>query len=125
MANPAAAKLLGAIQRWEDELSGTWKATARGHEVAEHLLARNAPNRVLEAAMGFALRWTSCGKRPLGHKRIDETMLYVDFAKSHGRPIREAVLKAGQTEQDPDRRVVKMLGARRGTLTAPERTQEA
>jgi integrase len=48
----------------------------------------------------------------LGHKRIDETMLYVHVAEAHGRDWPEAVLEAAQIEIDPDKRIVAMLGAR-------------
>jgi integrase len=55
--------------------------------------------------------------RWMGHKRIDETMLYVNLATAHMRQIDPAVVTAGARETDPDRRVVVMLGAR-GNLTA-------
>ena len=45
--------------------------------------------------------------------RIDETMLYVHFAEAHLRPLPEAVLQAQRGHDDPDRRVIAMLGARR------------
>jgi hypothetical protein len=48
----------------------------------------------------------------LGHKRIDETMLHVLVAENHRREIPEAIIAAGRDESDPDRRVLKMLGAR-------------
>src|SRR5262249_30654520 len=48
----------------------------------------------------------------MGHKRIDETMLYVHVAENHARAIPEAILAAGRGESDPDRRIVAMLGAR-------------
>jgi integrase len=48
----------------------------------------------------------------LGHKRIDETMLYVHVAEAHVREIPEAMREASATESDPDRRVLAMLGAR-------------
>jgi hypothetical protein len=48
----------------------------------------------------------------LGHKRIDETMLYVNLAHAHARPVPPGVLEAGQGEADPDLRALKMLGAR-------------
>jgi integrase len=48
----------------------------------------------------------------LGHKRIDETMLYVHVAEAHAREWPEPVHEAAQTEVDPDRRIVAMLGAR-------------
>ena len=46
------------------------------------------------------------------HKRIDETMLYVHVAEAHMRELPDAVREAGETERDPDRRIVAMLGAR-------------
>ena len=39
----------------------------------------------------------------MGHKRIDETMLYVNFAGAHLRPIPPTIITAPQTELDPDR----------------------
>jgi integrase len=48
----------------------------------------------------------------MGHKRIDETMIYVHVAENHRREIPPAVIEAGAGEPDPDRRVLKMLGAR-------------
>ncbi len=48
----------------------------------------------------------------MGHKRIDETMLYVHVAATHARPIPEAIVAAGARESEPDRRVIAMLGAR-------------
>ena len=44
----------------------------------------------------------------MGHKRIDETMIYVHVAENHRREIPEAIM----AELDPDRRVLAMLGAR-------------
>lgn len=55
----------------------------------------------------------------LGHKALTETLGYIDFAKNHARPLHERVLQAGAAETDPDRKVIKMLGARtNGNLTA-------
>jgi len=48
----------------------------------------------------------------MGHKRIDETMLYVHFAEAHMRPVPETILAAGRGNDDPDRRIVAMLSAR-------------
>src|SRR5690349_9205248 len=48
----------------------------------------------------------------MGHKRIDETMLYVHVAEQHRREIPKRVLEAGNRESDPDRRVLAMLSAR-------------
>ena len=48
----------------------------------------------------------------MGHKRIDETMLYVHFAEAHLRPLPELILSAQRASADPDRRVLLMLAAR-------------
>ena len=48
----------------------------------------------------------------LGHKRIDETMLYVHVAEAHRRDLPEPVRLAGSRELDPDARIIAMLGAR-------------
>jgi integrase len=50
--------------------------------------------------------------RWMGHKRIDETMLYVNFASDHHRPMPPSILEAAANESDPDRRIIAMLGAR-------------
>jgi integrase len=54
----------------------------------------------------------------LGHKRIDETMLYVHVAENHRRELPEPIVAAGQGESDPDRRVLKMLAARGSQVAA-------
>jgi len=55
----------------------------------------------------------------LGHKRIDETMLYVHVAESHAREWPESVQEAASRELDPDKRIIAMLGARvRGSHVA-------
>lgn len=46
----------------------------------------------------------------MGHKRIDETMLYVHMAENH-RDIRADIVSAAHGETEPDRRVL-MLGTR-------------
>ncbi len=48
----------------------------------------------------------------MGHKRIDETMLYVHVANAHHREPPEVVREAGAPVHDPDARIVAMLGAR-------------
>jgi hypothetical protein len=55
----------------------------------------------------------------LGHKRIDETMLYVDVADHHGREMPELVREAGKGDHDPDVRIIRMLGARADLPTEP------
>jgi integrase len=59
----------------------------------------------------------------LGHKRIDETMLYVHVTENHRREIPEAIVAAGQGETDPERRVLKMLGARGSYVAAAASNQ--
>ena len=54
----------------------------------------------------------------MGHKRIDETMIYVHVAENHRREIPEPVLVAVAGEIDPDRRVLKMLAARGSHVAA-------
>lgn len=49
----------------------------------------------------------------MGHKRVDETMLYVHFAEAHLRPHPEPVLKAQRGHDDPDQKIIAMLDARR------------
>ena len=48
----------------------------------------------------------------LGHKRIDETMLYVHVAEAHHRELPELVREKARGIDDPDQRVLAMLGAR-------------
>ena len=60
----------------------------------------------------------------MGHKRIDETMLYVNLAHSHVRPVPQEVLEAGAGVQDPDQRIVKMLGARANVVQTEQQGQE-
>jgi hypothetical protein len=54
----------------------------------------------------------------LGHKRIDETMLYVHVAEAHPRELPEVVISAGNGIADPDRRILAMLGARGSHVAA-------
>jgi integrase len=55
----------------------------------------------------------------MGHKTITETLRYVHVASAHRRQIPEHVIRAAGSDFDPDRRVLCMLGARRGTPVAP------
>jgi hypothetical protein len=59
----------------------------------------------------------------MGHKRIDETMIYVHVAETHRREIPEPILEAGKAERDPDRRILAMLSAR-GANVAQNKTGE-
>ncbi|MBK7534484.1 MAG: site-specific integrase [Myxococcales bacterium] len=47
----------------------------------------------------------------MGHKRIDETMIYVHVAEHHRREIPKAIAALAASEQDPDRRIVRMRWA--------------
>jgi len=60
----------------------------------------------------------------MGHKRIDETMIYVHVAENHRRETPESILAAAAGEQDPDRRVLKMLGARGSHVAASSVSSE-
>lgn len=60
----------------------------------------------------------------MGHKRVDETMLYVHVAEQHRRSIPESVLRIGAAELDPDQRVLAMLGAR-GAVAWQQRANES
>jgi integrase len=55
----------------------------------------------------------------MGHKRIDETMLYVHVAENHRRDIPASISEAAG-EVDTDRRILKMLGARGSHVAAGE-----
>jgi integrase len=59
----------------------------------------------------------------MGHKRIDETMLYVHVAEAHGRELPECIRDAALGEADPDVRVRKMLGARGKNLAKKAGTE--
>jgi len=59
----------------------------------------------------------------MGHKRIDETMLYVHVAEAHARDLPECVHDAAVGENNPDVRIVKMLGARAKFLPKMESTE--
>jgi integrase len=63
----------------------------------------------------------------LGHKRIDETMLYVHVAEAHPRDLPDVVCNASSGIADPDRRVLAMLGARGSHVAAetPVKDQNA
>ena len=57
----------------------------------------------------------------MGHKNITETMRYVHVAEMHSRPMQPEILEAASGVDDPDLRVLAMLGAR-GTIAAQEKT---
>ena len=49
----------------------------------------------------------------LGHKRMDETLRYVHVADDHRRELPPDLIEAAAGEFDPDRRILRLLGARR------------
>jgi integrase len=49
----------------------------------------------------------------LGHKRMDETLRYVHVADDHRRELPRELIEAAAGEFDPDRRILRLLGARR------------
>lgn len=60
----------------------------------------------------------------LGHKRIDETMLYVHVAEAHAREWPEPVHEAARNEIDPDKRILSMLLGARASVTVAARGSE-
>jgi hypothetical protein len=48
----------------------------------------------------------------MGHKRLEETQLYADVARAHGRSVPQTILAAGAKEADPNRRVLAQRSAR-------------
>ncbi len=52
----------------------------------------------------------------MGHKRIDETMIYVHVAENHRREIPDLVVAAGELEKDPWRKRGEPF-SRRWTIT--------
>jgi integrase len=60
----------------------------------------------------------------MGHKRIDETMIYVHVAETHRRDIPAAIVAAAAGETDPDRRILKMLAARGSHAAASKLSSE-
>jgi integrase len=60
----------------------------------------------------------------MGHKRIDETMLYVHVAQDHHRELPEVVQLAAMNETDPDTRILRMLGARGSHVAAETSSRE-
>jgi len=59
----------------------------------------------------------------MGHRAVTTTMGYVHVASSYMQPLAPEILAAGSREQDPDRRVVAMLGARGAVPIAKVRQQ--
>jgi|SRR6185436_13635397 len=62
----------------------------------------------------------------MGHKRVDETMLYVHFAEAHMRPLPEPILRAQRATTIPTRRSSRcsMRGGCAGPKTAAAKPVE-
>ena len=60
----------------------------------------------------------------MGHKRIDETMLYVHVAEAHAREFPDCVREAADGELNRDLRILKMLGARGKTVAKVESAEK-
>jgi hypothetical protein len=50
-------------------------------------------------------------------------MLYVHVAEAHARELPDHIREAAQSETDPDRRIVAMLGARGKTVAKTSSTE--
>lgn len=56
----------------------------------------------------------------MGHKRIDETMGYVHVAENHRRELPAELAGVVANEFDPDRRIIRLLGARIALKRQPD-----
>src|SRR5262249_11715998 len=79
------------------------KLEERGWHVLRHAFGTHA-------ALFGVNPWVLMGW--MGHKRIDETMLYVNVANAHMRPTPPEILAATAHLTDPNARVLAMLGLR-------------
>jgi integrase len=76
---------------------------ASGWHVGRHTFGTHAA--MLGANPWELMNW-------MGHKRLEETQLYADVARAHGRSVPREILIAGADEMDPNRRVLAQLSAR-------------
>jgi hypothetical protein len=91
------------------------------HEQADRartVAPRRDPDDEYAGARAPAARGRARGQR--GRQREDETMIYVHVAENHRRELPQAVIEASLGEVDPDRRVLKMLGARGKNMAKTE-----
>jgi hypothetical protein len=49
----------------------------------------------------------------MGHRDLETTMQYTHLARAHYRPTPQLIIDAGASENDPERRILAMLAARR------------
>lgn len=125
---PMTATLHDALKRMSTIREGfvvrNLDGTAKTDKQAAHALARICRLAGLPVHQWHTLRHSYgthaalFGVNPwrlqtwLGHKRIDETMLYVHVAEAYARELPEAVREAAAGEADPDKRIIAMLDAR-------------
>lgn len=80
----------------EDKVAGEW-------HIGRHTFGTHAA--MLGMNPWFLREW-------MGHQRLEETQLYADVARAHGRKIPPAVLAGGADLADPNLRVLAQLSAR-------------
>lgn len=79
----------------------------------------------------FGTHAALCGVNPwrlmawMGHKCIEETLLYVHVADAHHRTLPETIIAAGSKQADPDRRIIAMLAARGHLMGTRQASDEA
>jgi integrase len=116
---PMTSTLLAALKRLSVVRAGFALRDADGADLpsSRSTRARLARSPSRHAAMFGVNPWKLMTW--MGQKRIDETMLYVNFAGNHLRQLPREIITAPGSELDPDRRIVAKLGAR-GTVVALE-----
>ena len=115
----ATCWLAWLIQPWAGETTNrkSWN-TRTDSAIAANRAANRCRFRSPGAATTFGTHAPLFGVNPwrlqawLGHKWIDETMIYVHVAEPHHRELPEIVREKARGIDDPDQRVLAMLGAR-------------
>lgn len=125
---PMTATLYAALKRLDvvrdglvvRNLDGTAKSDGEANHAIDRLLRKAGLPSVgwHRLRHAFGTHAALFGVNPwrlqawMGHKRIDETMLYVHVAEAHMRELPPVIADAGQGISNPDQRVIAMLGAR-------------
>ena len=107
-------------------LDGTAKTDGEANHAIDRLLRRTGlPSKGWHRLRhSFGTHAALFGVNPwrlqawMGHKRIDETMLYVHVASAHMRELPAPIREAGEGIADPDQRIIAMLGARGSDVAA-------
>ncbi len=107
-------------------LDGTAKTDGEANHAIDRLLRRTGlPSKGWHRLRhSFGTHAALFGVNPwrlqawMGHKRIDETMLYVHVASAHMRELPGAIREAAEGIADPDQRIIAMLGARGSHVAA-------